>query len=263
MMRLTPSVTPVAMFERTLGSSTRRIVAIRVLPSAKAASRMCAGHRPQPVAGGDEQRRQRDQRHHRAGGDERAAVDAAAFGAERQRREDAELEDRQRRTARARCPACPRRSRCSTRRSARASDASARPARTRRPRSRSRRASGKASAMPITVSSSVPIRGSRMPPVCACEVLIAGRVTQQARGAGTRSRDSPCRSRSPRRSRTARAPPSTRTAAPAGRPSARSSGEERRPRSRSCGRRCAALRASGRERAHPRTWYLRSGNLIR
>ena len=43
MMRLTPSVTPVAMFERTLGSSTRRIVVMRVLPSAKAASRMCVG----------------------------------------------------------------------------------------------------------------------------------------------------------------------------------------------------------------------------
>ena len=43
MMRLMPSVTPVAMFERTLGSSTRRIVAMRVLPSANAASRMCAG----------------------------------------------------------------------------------------------------------------------------------------------------------------------------------------------------------------------------
>ena len=52
MMRLTPSVTPVAMFERTLGSSTRRIVAMRVLPSAKAASRMCAGTacRPSRVA---------------------------------------------------------------------------------------------------------------------------------------------------------------------------------------------------------------------
>ena len=52
MMRLTPSVTPVAMFERTLGSSTRRIVAIRVLPSAKAASRMCVGtaRRPSRVA---------------------------------------------------------------------------------------------------------------------------------------------------------------------------------------------------------------------
>ena len=40
------------MFERTLGSSTRRIVAMRVLPSANAASRMCAGTacRPSRVA---------------------------------------------------------------------------------------------------------------------------------------------------------------------------------------------------------------------
>ena len=52
MMRLMPSVTPVAMLARTLGSSTRRIVAMRVLPSAKAASRMCAGTacRPSRVA---------------------------------------------------------------------------------------------------------------------------------------------------------------------------------------------------------------------
>ena len=40
-------------------------------------------------------------------------------------------------------------------------------------------ASGKASAIPIAVSSSVPIRGSRMPPVWACEVLIEGRVTSR------------------------------------------------------------------------------------
>ena len=43
MMRLIPSVTPVAMFERTPGSSTRRIVVMRVFPSAKAASRMWPG----------------------------------------------------------------------------------------------------------------------------------------------------------------------------------------------------------------------------
>ena len=52
MMRLIPSVTPVAMFERTLGSSTRRIVVMRVLPSANAASRRCVGTacRPSRVA---------------------------------------------------------------------------------------------------------------------------------------------------------------------------------------------------------------------
>ena len=68
---------------------------MRVLPSANAASRMCAGHRLQPVAGGREDRRQREQRHHRAGRDERAPVHAAAFGGERERREQRELEDRQ------------------------------------------------------------------------------------------------------------------------------------------------------------------------
>ena len=49
MIRLMPSVTPVAMLARTLGSSTRRIVAIRVLPSANAASRMCAGTPCRPL----------------------------------------------------------------------------------------------------------------------------------------------------------------------------------------------------------------------
>ena len=40
-------------------------------------------------------------------------------------------------------------------------------------------ASGKASTIPIAVSSSVPTSGSRMPPVWACEVPTAGRVTSR------------------------------------------------------------------------------------
>ena len=42
MMRLMPSVTPVAMFERTLGSSTRRIVAAARLAERVARPRACA-----------------------------------------------------------------------------------------------------------------------------------------------------------------------------------------------------------------------------
>ena len=121
MMRLMPSVTPVAMFERTLGSSTRRIVAMRVLPSAKAASRMCAGTacRPSRVAvniGGSA-----ISDIIAPGREERAPVHAAAGGRERERREDAAAGRSPGRTARSRCRASPRRSRCSTRRPAPAS----------------------------------------------------------------------------------------------------------------------------------------------
>ncbi len=100
MMRLTPSVAPVAMFERTLGSSTRRIVAIRVLPSAKAASRMCAGTACSPSRVATY-----------SGGSAISDIIApaamndrpytpprrqpSAFGTERQRREHAQLEDRE------------------------------------------------------------------------------------------------------------------------------------------------------------------------
>ena len=79
MMRLIPSVTPVATFERTLGRSTRRIVVIRVLPSANAASRRWAGKGLDAVAGRREHGGQREQRHHDPGRDERLPVDASAF----------------------------------------------------------------------------------------------------------------------------------------------------------------------------------------
>ena len=177
MMRLMPSVTPVAMLGRTLGSSTRRIVAIRVLPSAKAASRMCRGHRLQAVARGDEHRGHRDQRHHRAGGYEGPARDRASLAAFGGERAGSAVGRSRRRRPRSGCRGCRRRSRCSAS-TIRVSDWRARPppARTRRSTARSRSPAARRSAMPMSVSSAVPISGSRKPPEPAWLALGWGRL---------------------------------------------------------------------------------------
>ncbi len=78
------------MFERTLGSSTRRIVAIRVLPSANAASRMCAGTACSPSRVAANSGGSAISDIIAPAGDERAPEHAAAFGGERERREQAD-----------------------------------------------------------------------------------------------------------------------------------------------------------------------------
>ena len=87
-MRPMPSAVPVAMPGRAAGSSTRRIVAAFVLPSAYEASRTCRGIACSASRVRAHDQRQRDQRHHRAGGEERAAEHGAALGGERQEAEE-------------------------------------------------------------------------------------------------------------------------------------------------------------------------------
>ena len=123
-----------------------------------------------------------------------------------------------------------------------------------------------ASRIPITVSSAVPISGSRKPPEPACDGAERGPLNEQARAqvldpAVAHVDDD-------RRGDQAQAEPAVHANASARRSTQRQlSGEERRPRPL-----CIAValerpldRASCGDAysAHPRTWYLRSGSLIR